>query len=215
VAGLYERVSEETLDPYLRELILDSSHPGRVQTLPGPTLFYRQEGNDKQQFALDLKMLLFSPTTEVRKAVIDYFVRRSGHGERVITDQARRTLLDLQTPCLSSDNKKWQAASIRIYDVLESDLQCQLAGLRQSIKERFEDGLRTYLPSLLKPSVAAMEALALPFPRPSANLESIVAEIRTQAEMWKASSRRSEPRPKCRIWRWLAMHIWHKLVRCR
>lgn len=178
VAGLTARTGEETFDNNLVQIILDLTHPRRVTTVVGPALFYRDADNEKQQFALEMKALLFSPDARLRKAALLHFVT-IGDSQPLssLTRKTRKAIDELEHECLGAEPGIWQPAALRLHDAIEADLLCQIAGARQSIKERYEEGLRFYIPRLLKPTLDGLEALELPFPKPSEQQDQIVTEI--------------------------------------
>lgn len=189
VAGLFRRTAEEVGDAELAEIILEKSHPRRVATAGGPTLFYRDAKNKKQQFAVDMRTILLNTDAQLRKAAWEHFAALSDERPSCLSARTRRALEENRQALLLTDAAKWQPVALKLHDLIEEDLLCQIAGARQSIKERYEDGLRYYVPRLLRPTLNALEGLDLRFMNPSEQRDQTIAEVNELIE--RASSLRT------------------------
>jgi len=182
VAGLFTRASEGDSNAELTEIILDKSHSRRVKTAVGPMLFYIDAKNEKQQFAVDMRTIFLNSDVRLREVAWEHFAALSDERPSCLATRTRRELDENRETLLLADAGKWQPVALRLHDSIEEDVLCQIAGARQSIKERYEDGLRHYIPKLLRPTVNALEALELPFMRPSEQRDQISAEINALVE---------------------------------
>ncbi len=177
VAGLFKRNIEAIDDTELTEIILRQSHPRRVRTAAGPTLFYKDAKNEKQQFAVDIRAILLNTDTRLREAAWGHFAALSEEKPACLSARTRQLLDENRQSLLMTDASKWQPVALKLHDAIEADVLCQIAGVRQSIKERYEDGLRYYIPRVLHPTLKALEDLGLPFMKPSEQRDQIIAEV--------------------------------------
>jgi len=167
VAGLFKRTGAPPQDAELTEVILDALHPRRVRTAAGPTLFYKHAENERQQFAVDMRTILLDSTAQLREAARQHFVALGSQAPPCLSAKTCSKLNASREVLGLSETDRWQPVALELHDAIEQDFLCQVAGARQSIKERYEDGLRQYIPKLLRPQLSALEDLDLPFTRPS------------------------------------------------
>jgi hypothetical protein len=177
VAGLFRRTGAPPQDAELTEIVLDVLHPRRVRTVAGPTLFYKHEENEQQQFAVDMRTILLNSNVRLREAARQHFVALADKTPSCLSAKTRRQLDYMREIFGLPDADKWQPVALELHDTIEQDFLCQVAGARQSIKERYEDGLRHYIPKLLRPALSVLEDLEFPFMQPSEQEDRIYAEI--------------------------------------
>lgn len=182
VAGLFRRTGEGNGDAELMEIVLDKSNPRRVRTAAGPTLFYKDSKNEKQQFAVDMRTIILNTDVHLREAAWNHFAALSDERPSCLSARTRRTLEENREALLVADASKWQPVALILHDSIEEDVLCQISGARQSIKEQYEDGLRHYIPKLLRPTLNTLETSELPFMRPSEQRDKINTEINVLVE---------------------------------
>jgi hypothetical protein len=168
---------QKSPDAYMRGVLLDQSHPKRVSHQPGPTLFYQDATDQTRQYAIDMRGLLLEEDTEFRAAAWSHFVQLGQLPSPAISPRTLDSLNAQKMELLSEDRKEWQAAALALYPLIENDLLCTLAGVRQSIAERYEDGLASYVPKLLRPQITALEGLQLPYMKPSEQKEKMREDL--------------------------------------
>jgi hypothetical protein len=79
---------------------------------------------------------------------------------------------------LSDDKSQWRGASVAVFDTLQEDWLCCLAGLRQTIALRYEEGYRTFLPRLLRPSITAIDSIDVRWWNPHAQTQEMEVVLR-------------------------------------
>lgn len=158
LSGAVERDHEVKLESNVIEVVGDQSHALRNKTSPGPILFYRNTEQDEHQYALNMTEVLLSDHCASRIGAVRHF-RHLASLPLTITSKSIRLLEQLENEILSSDLTVWQTAALKLYDAIREDFLCILAAVRQSIEERYEDGVKQYFPQLLRPTMNSLGAL--------------------------------------------------------
>lgn len=179
-AGILKRgASVGGLEPIVVELLNSHEHPLRVKGAAGPFLFYKSEGLQNQQYALDVTEVVLSSDRVSRTAALDHFELLATVTEHRLSPPTAKALHRKREEILSSDDDKWQRAALELYDLLRDDLLLQLAGVEQSLEGHFDAGIKEYFPRVLRPTLHSLEALDLRFVKPSeqqAQLTDLIAE---------------------------------------
>jgi hypothetical protein len=180
LAGLLKRESESDSDPSFVQIIMNPDHPRRIKTLTGPILLYAESENKDNRFAVDVRELFLSANVETRNAAWHYFMA-DDHSEVAVdlAPSTRAVLNSLRDKLVNLDQKVWQEAALQAHDTVELDLLSQLAGVRQSIREQYEDGLRYYISKLLEPDPRSFDVLGPVFLKPSEHREDLVKVLNT------------------------------------
>lgn len=172
-AGLLKREAEGDSDPELVQILGNKNHARRIQTVAGPILIYADAKNPTQRFAVDVKQLLLSVHAQTRTAALHYFADEESSAAEIDLAASTRSVLEQTRAALSDgDPAIWHKSSLEAYDAIDLDLACQLAGLRQSVGAQYEDGLRHYVPKLLKPESKSFDVIGAVFINPSAHKEA-------------------------------------------
>lgn len=174
-SGIFTRTSMPPPPAHLLSILDNSTHPDRIGSALGPTLFYREGENTR--YAMEMEYLLLTDDPRTRKAAWNYFddLRISLPG--CMTDTTYSVLKSVQGEIAVDDRQRWRGAALKAYDALYSDIRFTLAGVKQAVLGKFEDGLKKYVPRLLRPAIKSLEQLGLPFVRPSQEHEKIRTAI--------------------------------------
>lgn len=175
-AGLFVKTSDQPIPPELSDVIADASHPRRIVTKPGPIVFHKNEGEPGKQFALDMRPLLLNSDSRIRAAALSHFLNLSKQTSPWLSTYTARVLGEKQGQFLDG-SEGWLSAALAVHEAVDSDFLCQVAGCRQSMHERYEDGLREFVPKVLRPQLHALEALEIAFLNPSEQQQEIKVRI--------------------------------------
>ena len=189
-SGLFTRGSVPPLPASLLAILEDPNHPDRVPDALGPTLLYRDGAN--MRYALEMEYLLLSDDVRLRKASWHHFDSLRNSSLSSITEATYAILQNVRNEILADDRKRWRPAALQVYDALEDDICCVITGVKQGVLNKFEDGLRKYVPKLLRPTIDSLDRLALPFVRPSQERDKIEAAIGRIADSNLPVSQRCE-----------------------
>ena len=180
-AGLFQTDSEGEGDETVVGIVTGAM-PGRVSTVPGPTIFYKDPDKDEQQLAIDMPDLLFSPDVRLREAAWAHLVALSQGSQPCITEHTASDLYGQREALLDQDAVRWRSAALELHAALEIDIRCQVAGVRQALTEGFEEGLRNFLPRVLRPPLSAFEHLGLRYLAPSRQDAAMGEDLATMVE---------------------------------
>jgi len=177
LGGVIERNHEVVLENDVVEIVVDPNHPLRNKSSPGPILFYRNKNQEKGQYALDMTEVLLSDHPPSRLAAFKHF-RHLGTLSHFVTSRSL-LLFDqcMENELMSSDLKIWQTVALKLYDAVRADLLCLIAGARQSIEERYEDGIQRYFPKVLAPDLNTVDALEVKVLKPGNQRETGAALV--------------------------------------
>ena len=171
--------SESALDSSAIEIAVDSQHRLRNEATAGPIVFYRDEDESNNQFALDMSQVLLSDHDASRAAALLHFRDLAKVGG-LVTARTRSAIDAAAQDMASQDRNVWGPAALGIYDLIVDDLFCVSAGARQSIEQRYEEGMQEYFPRLLRPAIAAINGLDVDLitsQRPIEKGEEIIEQI--------------------------------------
>jgi hypothetical protein len=107
-----------------------------------------------------------------------------------LVSRSIRLLNQVENDISSSDLKTWQAAALKLHDAIREDLLCTVAGARQAIEERYEDGIREYFPALLRPNLNSLNTLEVDILKPEGPRETsarLVLEIVDNSESFNSA----------------------------
>lgn len=143
----------------IARVVEDPKHRLRVPATLGPCVLVGPErGSDGHKVFL-VAALLIENTPRHRKGALAHLDRLAS--ANLLTERTRRTIAERRTDLLSSDGGRWRGAATMIYDAAEQDWLLNLAGLRQALEWEFEEGIRDYLPRVLRPSATAVDSIDL------------------------------------------------------
>src|SRR5690349_7705480 len=157
--GIVKAKPHEGLPETAKAVLLDPMHPLRVKCSTGPLLFHKEAADEGKQYATAVATFLFDFAANVRAAALDALTKLRESAQ--ITSSTGRRMAELRQQLLAEDTTVWQHAAVAIYDASRDDILCQLAGLKQSLEQRFDQGLGEYLGLLLKPSAERLQELEL------------------------------------------------------
>ncbi len=179
-AGLLKRDDESDISPHLLSMLSSADHALRIKTTGGPILLYKEAENRDQPFALDIRLLFFSTSPETRKAAWNYFMSPENSGcSCELARPTRATLSSVREQLCNPDPRIWQKAALQANDSIELDLPAHLAGLRQSISQQYEEGLRYHISKLLAPDPKCFDLLTKSMLQPSTHQNEILDSIKS------------------------------------
>lgn len=158
----------------------DASHPARLPVPPGPLLFHHSGGG--KALVLKVADFLMSQAPSVRKAALSYFEDLAGREEKVLTRRSRDVMAAQRVRLLSSDEAVWRSAAVHLADVIKTDWLCNLAGVRQCLARRFDEGIGPFLTAVFRPQVASVDSIDLGIWSPSSQGDALEKAIRECAE---------------------------------
>jgi hypothetical protein len=107
-----------------------------------------------------------------------------------LSQPTRNSLTSKREAILAQESGVWRDAAVSLWDSVKADWLCSLAGLRQSLEMRFDDGINEYLPVIMRPSLESIEGLKDYTRSPTehrADLESTLIRIATEADSLDAA----------------------------
>ncbi|MHB1462496.1 MAG: hypothetical protein ACYC1M_14510 [Armatimonadota bacterium] len=161
------------------DVICDTQHVDRIDIPPGPMLFYCEHGETVQWKVVRVVDLLFSTDYHVRAKALSHFLQLQNSGECTLSLHTDSILATEREALSSNLQEQWKPAAIHIYDAIDDDFFCNLAGLRQCLSTHFDVGLEDYLPRVLTPNISSLDALKLEISKPSAqrnDIENIISQ---------------------------------------
>jgi hypothetical protein len=163
--GLLAEVRPLALAPDSVEILADPAHPHRIACPPGPLIFFRR--GEAEQAIGYVADLLLHPDGAIRSISIEHFELFAATHPQVLTPKSKVVIAERRTDMCSTDPHTWRSAALEISDRLQEDFLCNLAGVRQSLAMRFDEGMAQYFPRILWPTVSSIDSITLPFPLPS------------------------------------------------
>jgi hypothetical protein len=169
--GLLSEVHLLSLPSDIVELLIRPAHPRRIASPPGPLVFVH--GGDAQQAVVYVTDLLLHPDHAVRSASLGHFGLLAATHPKTLTPRSKVVIAQRGNEVCSTEPQQWRSAAIEIADRLQEDFLCNLAGIRQSLAMRFDEGMAQYFPPVLRPTVSSIDSITLPFPLPSAQRQEL------------------------------------------
>lgn len=175
-AGVFKNVGLiESSIKWITDAVASLRHPRRLPSPLGPYVFVAPSDSDDKAAAFQVGLLLLDKGLKERKAALRHIdsLATAGH----LTDRSQQTIAQNREALLSTNKQKWQPAGIAIFDALEEDWLCCLAGLHQALACRFDEGIQDYLNSLLYPPISAVASLDVRWWQPATQRAEIEQEI--------------------------------------
>ncbi|MFL5330042.1 MAG: hypothetical protein ACJ8C4_14145 [Gemmataceae bacterium] len=163
-AGLLADTEVPPTNPNLAAILRDANHPDRFEVPNGPYLFFRE--NDHTA-VVDIDSCMLRPEQNIRSASLDCLNAMRDSPETVLTGQSLTTISDRSNDVLSNDTAVWRIAAVQICKQLRNDFYFSVAGVRQSLLTRFQEGLDKYILKLIRPDFTALANLRPELSKPS------------------------------------------------
>lgn len=167
-AGLLDDIGPPKVPDGIGAILEDLGHADRVEGPFGPIVFFR-EGDGAT--AIDADSLLLHPNDGIRCSAFAFF--KTGISNNWVTHQTAERIRAREDDIQSSEVARWRSAGIELIETLREDLFLHLAGLRQSIAHRFQDGVNTHLTFLMRPSLRALQYVRPPLYCPTEQREEL------------------------------------------
>lgn len=178
--GVLRDDAEPEVDDPGRDLLLGGT---RLAAPPGPLVFLREPAG-RGVGVVDLTERILDPDREIRRRALDHLASLASPEEELLCPNTAGLLNARKSEVLSSSADTWQPAALQIYDVVGDDWLCSLALLRQSIATRHEEGYRSHILRVLRPSVASLSALPVPPRLSNPDIsKAIIEEILNESEL--------------------------------
>ncbi len=149
-------------------VLRDQQH-GRRQNLPdGPFVLYVTEAGEPERMVVKLPVLFFSDDRNVRQATLECIEKMLVKDPMFMTPKTAAILKESRDALMSETPGDWRPAAGAICDALYDDVLIALHGVRQSLGSEpvIEDGLNTYTPKVIHPSVTSLDSISLPIGHP-------------------------------------------------
>jgi hypothetical protein len=143
----------------MREAVVDEGDPRRIQGTPGPFLFLN-DGKAKR-LVINMSDGLLNDDPEVRKASVRHFQHLAGL-RGLLTPKSADLLNKQSRDAISQNSKKWYRTAMEIFDALQNDFLCCLAGFRQCLELDFREGIDQSVEALFFPSLSSMDSITEP-----------------------------------------------------
>lgn len=143
----------------LAHILQDPDNAPRTVAFEGPLLFMQENGNP---VVIELAGLLLRPEHDIRRAALHYLARGASSDEPWLTLHTSAMLTKRANDIASEDRARWRPAGIEILPLVRDDRYAHLAGLRQCIAARFEEGIREYVAKVLRPAFQTLTHLRPP-----------------------------------------------------
>ena len=143
------------------EVLKDPEHPRREDLGSGPLILHRTEDELPQRTILELPMLLYSDSREIREATLQEWDRYFEEPVLRVTRKTLSVVKKYRDDLISEESSKWRMASVAISDALNDDVLISLAGTRQSLEcdPVIKESLNTYAPKILYPTVSSLDSI--------------------------------------------------------
>ena len=156
-------------------VLRDPKH-ARRQALPhGPLVLYLTEDDPPKRIVVELPVLFFSDSREVREASLQCIDRIAEENPLSLTPKTVEILNKWRDDVVSDDASKWRLASVAISDALYDDVLVALGGTRQSLECEpvIQNSLNFYSPKVIHPSVSSLDSISLSAGHPERDHETL------------------------------------------
>lgn len=175
--GFLDRAQPKSLpDPILAALDPEDDSR-RVCNLPGPVLFVEEA--EGKATAVPVVDAFLDESERVRSAVLTYVEHLVAQNDSLVSASSRESLRLNRDALVGSDPKAWRHAALSVSDQLRDDFLFNIAGMRQSLSMRYEEGCRDYSLSLLKPTIGCVNAIPLKIVSPTQQKGEIVGWLQS------------------------------------
>ncbi len=167
------------------EVFGNPNHPNRIKSPAGPLLFFTTSG-DNRRTATELFVFLYSSLPEVRTAALACLKQMIADNTLQITPNTRNNFNKYFDDLNSDTPDKWQPAAVAVNDAFTDDVRVALQGLQQSLEivPAFQEGLNSYAPKIIHPTVSSLDSIVLEVVNPEnehRKLAEIIAAIVNEA----------------------------------
>ncbi len=154
--GILKKERCPILSKLLDDVILNPDHPSRIQSSPGPLVFYKNVEQPSRLVASPIMELLFSRKVKVRRAALLHFEQNLSD---LLTPRSRKLLVEFREDLQSRKSSCWNSSAIKISDAIVDDWLCNLAGVRQCLERQFEEGAKHYLNAIISPTLSSVDSI--------------------------------------------------------
>src|ERR1051325_6818820 len=124
----------------IKAALADPNHSSRVLGPPGPMLFYYLSDDRSRRYVIPVADLILSPRRALREAVLHYLSSVDSFFPVILSSRSRH-IIAAHSPNVRSENaEQWVDAAMSISDGLRNDFYFCLAGVRQGLESKFDDG---------------------------------------------------------------------------
>jgi hypothetical protein len=163
-------------------ILQEKDHPKRVSLPFGPIVAV----HDGDRLAIiEAAEFLLNPNRDLREAAFQYFRSDKIDDRGRISPYVRSLLDELESEVLTTDERTWVEAGLRLHDAIEDDFLLNLAGAEQSAQIQYDDAFRLYMARVFRPGLASFEKLRPPVWDPSKQ----TTEIEESIKRWVAQSK--------------------------
>ncbi len=173
-AGLLEDVAAPAIPDSVKEILKGKQQAGETHRAQGPFVFVR---DDKAMHVLEPETLLLHAIHETRCAALDYLKTGASLPSPWLTGRTREMLDEHSSDVRSHDVAKWRSAGIKLLTAIRHDLYRQLAGLRQSLSFKYQEGIDENVSAIMNPRLEVLAHLQPPLRRPHDQRDQVRAWI--------------------------------------
>lgn len=156
-------------------VLLDTKHVRRQALPDGPLVLYLTEGDPPKRMVVELPVLFFSDSRDVREASLQCVDRIAAENQLSLTPKTVEVLKKWRDDVVSDDASKWRPASVAISDALYDDVLVALGGTSQSLESEpvIQDSLNFYSAKVIHPSVPSLDSISLAAGHPERDHETL------------------------------------------
>lgn len=172
--GFFEGFTPPSLPDSLPDSLLKAARSADSQLPSGPLVFIPEE---KSATVIEADTLLLHPVRELRRAALAYLLSGDRLNDPWLTPHTISLLKGNAPDIESDDESRWLGAAVDVVTVIREDLFGQLAGFRQSVAFRYQEGTDSYAARLLRPAFNTLLNFRPPVWNPSTQIEEIESWI--------------------------------------
>lgn len=154
-------------------VVRDENHPNRLKLLPGPLVVLIEPQDNSKRTVIPVSCLLFAAKASIRSDALNFFKRLSSVSNAPMLPNTSALIDKWSSDLLSDKDSAWRTAAVAISDAVSVDFLLNLAAVQQSLAIRYDQGLREYLPLVLRPSPQLLDTAKIPNVEPSAQKDEI------------------------------------------
>jgi len=172
--GLLRDQSPPSMPPDLADVLRSPTHPNRAHIPVGPLVFVLE--NQTAQ-VVEVATILLHPDPTLRSAAIAYLQAGTEARDAWLTTGTLELLAKRHDDIQAESEDQWRSAAIEVVTAVRGDLFGHLAGLRQSLTCRYQEGIDKYLECAIHPTFETLVNLRPPLWSPNEQRDEIAAWI--------------------------------------
>lgn len=186
--GLLKGATPPAFSSEVLAAIENPAHHSRVGPAEGPLIFVRFP---ESVSIIEAHSILLHPDRNVRAAAVSNLKSAANASPPWLSPYVQSILLEQAARIESTDATEWRQAGIALIPVVRNDYARMLGALRQSLRARYEEGIKEYLTRVLSPTWETLCQLSPGLLNPEEQPDEInkrLAEIAKRPSLWDALS---------------------------